>query len=296
MKSKRQKMATKRLNIFEKPNLKEPRLVIGFSGWMDGGDVSTGTVKCFIDKLGAQKIATINPEGFYIYNFPGMMEVTALFRPHTKIESGLITSFEIPADAFFASEEADLILFLGKEPNLLWEEFASCLLWLCAEFGVKMIYFVGSIAGLIPHTREPRLFCSVSDAKLKETFQHYGVKFTSYEGPASFVTYLTTRCNQQALSLVSLVATIPAYVQGANPKCIEAVTRRLAGMLGVDLELDDLQAASDEFEKKLSQIVQQQPELASSIRKLEEDYDNEIFDSEMGELKTWLQQQGISVD
>jgi proteasome assembly chaperone (PAC2) family protein len=289
-------MASKKLNIFERPKLKEPRLLIGFSGWMDGGDVSTGTVKCFIDKLGAQKIATINPEGFYIYNFPGMMEVTALFRPHTKIESGLITSFEVPADAFFASEDANLILFLGKEPNLLWEEFANCILSLCSQFNVKMLYFIGSIAGLVPHTREPRLFCSVSDAKLKETFQHYGVKFTSYEGPAGFITYLTTRCNEQNLHLVSLVATIPAYVQGSNPKCIEAVTRRLAGMLGVEMDLDEMEAVSDEFEKKLNDVVQQQPELAGNIRRLEEDYDNEIFNSEMGELKNWLEQQGIRVD
>jgi len=289
-------MASKKLNIFDRPKLKSPRLVIGFSGWMDGGDVSTGTVKCFIEKLGAQKFATINPEGFYIYNLPGMMEVTALFRPHTKVEEGLITSFEVPADAFFASEEADLIFFLGKEPNLLWEEFANCILSLCSQFGVKMLYFIGSIAGLVPHTREPRLFCSVSDAKLKETFQHYGVKFTTYEGPASFITYLTTRCNEQDLHLVSLVATIPAYVQGSNPKCIETVTRRLTGMLGVEINLDDMEAVSDEFEKKLNDVVQQQPELAGSIRKLEEDYDNEIFDSEMGELKSWLEQQGIRVD
>jgi proteasome assembly chaperone (PAC2) family protein len=289
-------MATDKLNIVKRPKLKNPRMLLGFSGWMDGGDVSTGTIKCFIDKLGAQKFATIKPEGFYIYNFPGMMEVTALFRPHTKIEAGLITSFEVPADAFFAGEEADLILFLGKEPNLLWEEFADCILSLCSEFGVKMLYFIGSIAGLVPHTREPRLFCSVSDAKLKETFQHYGVKFTTYEGPASFITYLTTRCNEQNLPLISLIATIPAYVQGSNPKCIEAVTRRLAGMLDVQIELDNLEAVSDEFEKKLNDIVQQQPELAGNIRKLEEDYDNEIFDSEMGELKNWLEQQGIRVD
>ena len=89
---------------------------------------------------------------------------------------------------------------------------------------------------------------------------------------------------------------IPAYVQGRNPKCIEAVTRRLVGILGQQIELDDLRAIGDEFEKKLNDIVQEQPELANNIRKLEEDYDNEIFDSEMGDLKTWLQQQGIRLD
>ena len=72
-------------------------------------------MKCLIDKLGAQRFAEVGPEGFYIYSFPGSMEITALFRPHTKIKDGLIKSYEIPANAFYYSEENDLILFSGKE-------------------------------------------------------------------------------------------------------------------------------------------------------------------------------------
>jgi hypothetical protein len=46
----------------------------------------------------------------------------------------------------------------------------------------------------------------------------------------------------------------------------------------------------------LIDAVLEQPELANNIHKLEEDYDNEIFNSEMGDLKQWLEQQGIRVD
>ena len=289
-------MASERLNIYKRPELRSPRLLLGLSGWMDGGEVSTGTVNCLITKLGAKRFAEIEPQGFYIYNFPGSMEITALFRPHTKIRNGLVESYETPVNAFFCSEENDLILFVGKEPSLNWGQFAECIFSICEEFGVGMIYFIGSVAGLVPHTREPRLFCSVSDAQMKETFRHYGVKFTNYEGPASIITYLTSNCSRRNLSMVSLVATIPAYVQGNNPKCIEAVTRRLAGMLGLELELGDLTATSDKFEKKLRDAVLEQPELANNIHKLEEDYDNEIFNSELGDLKQWLEQQGIRVD
>ena len=289
-------MVSDKLNIYKRPKLDNPRMLLGFSGWMDGGNISTGTIKCLIDKLGAQRFAEIKPEGFYIYNFPGSMEITALFRPHTKIKNGLITTFGIPANEFFYSEENNLILFLGKEPHLRWEEFTDCIFSACAEFGVKAIYFIGSVAGLVPHTREPRIFCSVSGAKLKETFEQYGVKFTNYEGPASIITYLTANANKHDLSMATLVVTIPAYVQGKNPKCIEAITRRLVGILGLQIELDDLRAISDEFEKKLSDVVEEQPELAVSVQKLEEDYDNEIFDSEMGDLKKWLEQQGVRLD
>ncbi len=289
-------MASDKLKIYNRPSFKQPRLLLGFSGWMDGGEVSTGTVKVLIDKLGAKKFAEIDPEGFYIYSFPGMMEVTALFRPHTKIESGLIKDFEVPTDAFYAGEEGDLIMFLGKEPNLLWQEFAECIFSLCETFGVRQIYFVGSVAGLVPHTRDPRLICSTSNEHLKEQFQHYGVRFSDYEGPASIVTYLSVESQKRGIDMVTLVAAIPAYVQGNNPKCVEAVAHRLAGILGLHIDLDDMTALSEAFEQKLSGVVQDQPELADNIHKLEEDYDNEIFDTEMGDLKDWLEQQGIRLD
>jgi proteasome assembly chaperone (PAC2) family protein len=289
-------MASNKLKIIDNPDLHNTRLLMGFSGWMDGGEVSTGTIKYLIDKLGAQKFAEINPEGFYIYNFPGSMEMTALFRPHTKIRAGLIRSFEVPSNEFFYSEQHNLILFYGKEPNLQWEEFADCIFSLCREFGVEMIYFIGSVAGLVPHTREPRFISSVSDAQLKETLQQYGIRFTDYEGPASFITYLSIHCTEQDLKMATLVATIPAYVQGNNPRCIESVIKRTAGILGLQVELDDIRAIGDEFEKKLSDAVEEQPELVANIRKLEEDYDNEVFNTEMGDLKNWLQQQGINLD
>lgn len=289
-------MQSDKLSVSEKPNLHNPRLLLGLSGWMDGGEVSTGTVECLIEKVGAKKFAEIDPSGFYLCSFPGSMEMTALFRPHTKITEGIVESLDRPSNTFFYSESNNLILFTGKEPNLNWEEFGECIFSLCAEFGVKMIYFIGSVAGLVPHTREPRLFCSVSHPRLKETFQHYGVKFANYEGPASVITYLTACSKERDIKMVSLVATIPAYVQGNNPKCIEAVTRRLAGMLELDVELGDLAAISEEFEKKIGDVVQEQPELESNIHKLEEDYDSEIFNNEMGELRDWLEQQGIRVD
>jgi proteasome assembly chaperone (PAC2) family protein len=287
---------TDKLKIHDRPAMERPRLVIGLSGWMDGGDVSTGTVGWLIESLAARKFAEIAPEGFYIYHLPGLMEAGSLSRPHTKIREGEIISYNPPSNSFYYSNEKNLILFLGREPHLNWEDYADCIFSLCAEFNVELIYFIGSVAGLVPHTREPRLFCTVSNVGLKDTFKHYGVNFTNYEGPASISTLLSTRCNERGLNMISLVATIPAYVQGRNHKCIETVTRRLSGMLELDLELTELQIISEDFEKKLNEAILQQPELANNISKLEEDYDNEIFNHEMGALKQWLEQQGIRVD
>jgi len=289
-------MATERLRIHESPDLREPRLVLGFSGWMDGGEVSTGTLGYLARLLVTKPLAEISPEGFYIYHMPGPMEVVALLRPQTHIREGLIETFEFPPNTFFYDQVHDLLLFTGREPHLQWESYTDCVFEVCRRFNVKRLYSVGSVSSLVPHTREPRLFCTTSNESLKAQFQHFGVRFTDYEGPASIVTYITSRCTDAGLEMVSLVAAIPAYVQGSNPTCIEAVTRRLAGMLQLDLDMGDLRALCDEFERKIAELVQQQPELAKNIGRLEEDYDNEIFNSEMGDLRQWLEEKGIRLD
>ena len=289
-------MNDENLIIREKCELKNGRLVMGLSGWMDGGDVSTGTINHLVEKLSAKKIAEMKPGGFYLYNFPGSMEIASIFRPHCKIEDGLVRAYDLPSNTFYCSGEHNLLLFCGTEPNINWDLFADAVFQMCRQCGVNRIYFVGSVTGLVPHTREPRLFCSVSHPALKETLVHYGVKFSDYEGPASIVTYLTTLAPGRKTEMVSLVSTVPAYVQGYNPMCITSVVRRLAGILEIEIPLDDMQQSSEEFEKRLNSLVEQQPELAGNIRKLEEDYDNEVFNNELGDLKNWLEQQGLRVD
>lgn len=284
------------LKIDAKPKLNKPVMILGLSGWMDGGDVSTGTIDWLITTLGARAFAQIDPEDFYIYNFPGSMEVSALFRPHIKIEDGLIESFEPPASTFSCDERHNLVLFKSQEPNLNWHRYADCVFALAAHVGVSMIYFVGSVAGLVPHTRAPRLFCAVSDPELKAPLEKCGVKPTNYEGPGSVVTFLMTEADRRGLGMATLVAEIPAYVEATNLKCIELVVRTLSALIGISINLDDLRAGSDELERKLNEAVKERPELANHIRKLEEDYDNDVFDTHMGDLKDWLERQGIRVD
>src|SRR5207244_11130937 len=84
------------LRVRDCPALQRATLVLAFTGWMDGGDVSTGTVQRLVDLLAARPFAEIDPEPFYIYNFPGSMETAALFRPEINIQYGPIASLDTP--------------------------------------------------------------------------------------------------------------------------------------------------------------------------------------------------------
>jgi proteasome assembly chaperone (PAC2) family protein len=289
-------MNTDSLKIEHNPQFSSPRLVLGLTGWMDGGDVSTGTIKVLREKLDAEQFAHIDPSGFYIYNFPGSMEISSLFRPHTKMKDGLVLKYDPPANNFYGSEKHNIILFSGKEPNLNWEQYTDCIFGLCEKFGARRIFFVGSVAGLTPHTREPRMTFSVSDEKLKSLLPQKQIRFSNYQGPAALTSYLLSLAPKQNVEMLSMVAEIPAYVQGYNPRCIEAAVRVLAYILDLRINLDDLRNTGDDFEKRLTELISDQPDLAKKIGELEADYDNQVFDTEMGDLKDWLQQKGIRLD
>lgn len=265
------------LQIRRSPAVDGATLVLAFTGWMDGGNVSTGTVERLAHLLHAESFAEIDSEPFYIYNFPGPMEVAALFRPHVEVEDGLIKRIEMPSNIFYCHERTKLVLFIGKEPNLQWRTFGECIFRLAREVGVSRILFVGSFGGSVPHTREPRLYITCSDAELLPEMDQYGVRRTGYQGPGSFTTYLMMQAASNGFPMVSLVAEIPGYLQGSNPACIEAVTRRLAKILKVPLDLDPLRAASTEWELQISSVIENDADLAEKVRQLEEEYDNDLL-------------------
>ena len=259
--------------------MEDPTLVLAFTGWMDGGDVSTGTVRRLVEMTGARAIAEIDPEPFFIFNFPGSMEVAALFRPHVEIDNGLVRTIDMPTSTFYCYQPGNLVLFVGKEPNMRWRLFGECIFRLAREVGVRRILFVGSYGGSVPHTREPRLYVTCSDARLLPEMERFGVRRINYEGPGSFTSYLMTQAPSAALDMSSLVAEIPSYLEGRNPSSIAAVTRHLAKILELRLELDSLRAASTHWELQVSSAVEQDQELSEQVRKLEQAYDEELLNS-----------------
>jgi len=265
------------LTIHNAPQLKNSTLLLALTGWMDGGHVSTGTVRHLMQGRDLTAIARIEPGPFYIHNFPGDMETAALFRPEVKHDSGLVTHFDFGTNEFTADPKTNLVFFLGKEPNLNWPGFADCIFDVCKKLDVKRIIFIGSFGGTVPHTREPRLFGSVSDSSLLPLLDDHAIRPSDYEGPASFASYLVHRSPRQKVEMISIAAEIPGYLQGTNPLSIEAVTRRLGRLVGLPINLAELRAASTAWELQVSDAIEKDDDLAKTVRQLEEQYDNDLI-------------------
>lgn len=280
------------LTIYQRPVLSNPSLLLGFTGWMDGGDVSSGSVAYLQKKFAAEMIAEIDPQEFYLFNFPGSMEEVAQFRPYSLIKDGIVSEFHYPQNQFFCAPQENLLLFLGKEPNMKWNRYAENIFALVKELEVKRIYFIGSVSGLIPHTREPRISCSVSDEKLKTELEGYNLRFNDYEGPASITTLFTLMAYQKGVEMISLVVEIPMYIQATNPKGIASALGILSSLLNLPLVGEDLESMGEEFDRNVEQLVGKYPDLVEKIKKLEENYDREILEDDQN-FREWLRRHGI---
>ena len=252
-------------------------MVCGISGWVDGGEAATGSIQYLVRKLEAKGFAEIPTNRFHIFQVPGQLSL----RPHIKIEDGILKEHRFPQNQFFywvnPNADNDLILFLGTEPNLNWEEYADAILSVAEELAVIRIYLLGGVLDKTPHTREPGVSCACSSDQLKEEMRKYSVQFSNYEGPGSFSTTLLRICQDRQGQMVSLTTRATYYPEfdiiiPHNPKAIRAVVSRLNHLLRLNLDISDLDKQAEEFEVKLSFMASQNPAFRTYVEELEKDF------------------------
>jgi proteasome assembly chaperone (PAC2) family protein len=263
--------------FLKKPKLRHPHMVCGISGWVDGGEASTGSVRYLVRKLKAKRFAEIPIDKFHIFQMPGQPSL----RPQVRIEDGILKEHRLPQNQFSycvnPNTDNDLILFLGTEPNLNWQEYVDSILNIAKEFAVARIYLLGGVLDKTPHTREPSVSCTCSSKELKEEMGKYGVRFGSYEGPGTFGTTLLHICQNRKLPVVSIMTRATYYPEfniaiPRNPRSISAVISRLNSILSLGMDISDLDREAAEIEVKLGTMASHDPKFQAYIEDLEKDF------------------------
>jgi proteasome assembly chaperone (PAC2) family protein len=253
--------------LSHRPELRSPYLVAGFAGWPNAGEVSTGAISYLKEKLRAEKFGEIKPHAFYD---------SSSLRPQTVIEDGLIKELKFPANEFFywKSEKSvhDLIILLAVEPNLNWNEYVDSILHLAEQFNVERIYTVGGTYDRVPHTASPMVTAAVSDLELKEELKKYDIEPAEYQGPCSIHTVLLTAAKRRNIKGISLWGHAPHYIQVENPKVCYGVLKRLTEMLQIEIDLEEIIAASEYLDEQVSKAISQKPELEEYVKDLETEY------------------------
>jgi proteasome assembly chaperone (PAC2) family protein len=250
------------LIVSSRPDLRRPVLLAGFRGWNDGGQGATLGAGYLARQWGAEAFAEIDPENFYDFQ-----EV----RPQVSLEDGLTRKLEWPSNTFLHAPipglDRDVVILLGVEPNLRWKTYSSLVVELAQDLGVDLVATFGSLLADVPHTRAAPVSAAASDPQLVEEL---GVEPSRYEGPTGIVGVLLDDFRHSGTSSVSLWAAVPHYVSLApSPRAALALCRRFGELLGVEIDLAELETASEEYSEQVTEAVSTDADTAAYVEELE---------------------------
>jgi predicted ATP-grasp superfamily ATP-dependent carboligase len=243
-------------------------MVCAFEGWNDAGDAASGAVAFLASALEARSFARIDSEEFYDFQAN---------RPAIRFGADEVREIEWPTVEIFEAQapraQRDLVLVQGVEPSMRWRAFSSHLVDLAEALGVQVVVSLGALLGDVPHTRPVAMSGHASDATLLERL---GIQASSYEGPTGIVGVLHTACAQAGLPSASLWASVPHYVAAAaNPKAALALLRRVEVLIGVSVDVSELEVAAADYERQVGLAVRSDPDIQAFVERLEQAADSE---------------------
>jgi predicted ATP-grasp superfamily ATP-dependent carboligase len=160
------------------------------------------------------------------------------------------------------------VLVQGVEPSLRWRAFSGHIVDLAEALGVQVVVTLGALLGDVPHTRPVAISGHASDPALTERL---GMQGSTYEGPTGIVGVLHSACAQAGLPSASLWAGVPHYVAAAaNPKAALALVRRVEGLIGVSVDVSELESAAADYERQVGLAVQSDPDIQAFVERLEQ--------------------------
>jgi proteasome assembly chaperone (PAC2) family protein len=277
------------VEIHKIPALRNPVMLIAFSGWNDAAEAATGAASHILgawtdvqhainDQVGVvpELIADIDPEEFYDFQ---------VNRPIVDIDESQIRSLTWPGTQIFGlatpNFDFDFIIVRGVEPSMKWKTFTHDLLDLADDLEVQTIITLGSMLADAPHSRPITVTGSGAHPEIAKRL---GVEVSRYEGPTGILGVIADACLRRGLDAVSLWAAIPHYASNSpSPKATLALINALEDFLEISLPQGDLHADSLEWESEVDELAREDSDVAEYVKALEESKDSALLSDVSGE-------------
>ncbi len=272
------------MEIYQIPKLRNPVMIIAFSGWNDAGEAATGAIKHLLNAWRddtnttiPELIAEVEPEDFYDFQ---------VNRPMVLVDESQIRSITWPDTSVYALStpqfKHDLVIVKGVEPSMRWKTFTRDILDLADDLEVSLIIAMGSLLADAPHSRP--ITVSGSGAH-PDIAKRLGVEISKYEGPTGILGIIENGCLKRGIDAISLWAAVPHYASASpSPKASLALISAIEDFLNIAIPSGDLLEQSDEWEKSVDELAKEDSEVAEYVKSLEESKDAADLPDVSGEM------------
>ncbi len=267
----------------------DPILIAAFEGWNDAGAAATSLVEALIDEWNAEPLGKLDEQEYYDFQVARpQLEVTedgerVLVWPGTQVWRATTPGGR------------EVLLVRGLEPSFNWQDFTSEIIFEATNANVGEFVLLGALLADVPHTRAfPISISSSSPITQKER----EIPASEYEGPSGITGVLEFTAAAEGFETVSLWVSVPHYVaEPPSPKASLGLARELAVILGEDLDLSALKKDSRDWEEAVSDLTEENPDVAGYVSQLEKARDTVDAPSASGdaiaaEFERYLRRRG----
>lgn len=241
-------------------NLRDPMVVIAFSGWSDAAQAASDVADHLVSLYAGEVVVTIDPDDYYDFQSS---------RPLVSVDELGERSITWPTTEVVLCKlpMRDVVVVRGPEPNFRWPSFAAALSAIIAVADPELVIVLGALLSENPHSRPVPVTLSSSDVTLREQF---GAVVSTYEGPTGIQGVMAYACQLAGIPTVSVWAACPHYVANPpNPKATLALLSHLEDLLGGPIDLGDLAARAEMWERSVDDLAADDPDVAEYIANLE---------------------------
>jgi len=262
--------------FYKEPELEAPLLI---ACWPGIGNIGIIAVDALRKMLGAEELGEIEPWEFF-------------YPKKVVIRDGVLKALEFPTSKFYFKRtyKGDLLFFIGEEQpgtgakvyaeGTKAYKMANLVIDVAAKFGCKRIYTSGAAVAPIHHTTDSRVWVVPNSESLIKEMKGYPntVLMSDIEGRGGqgnitgLNGLLLGVAKKRGIEAACLMGEIPIYLHGfpiPYPKGSKAVLRVLEMILGVEIDMTELDAFAKRTEKEIESIYHRLPaEIREHLDKL----------------------------
>jgi proteasome assembly chaperone (PAC2) family protein len=229
-------------------------------------------VRHLISDLGAERLALIDPEEFFVLTQQ---------RPEVRLRPDGEREIQWPRSEFFAwrgLREAGgngLLLFCGPEPHQRWRTYTQAFLDVAERCGVRRIVSLGALLASAPHTRPIRVTARCTDPAVRSLLEAWGIyRLPTYEGPTGISSVILDAAGRRDMQHVGFMGQAPHYLPDSeNPAAIQTLVSYAARLLRLSPDMSRFAEAIRDFRIQCDRAVARDRATREHVRRLEQQYD-----------------------
>ena len=264
------------LRLYKEPRLENPVLI---ACWPGIGNIGIIAVDILRRMVGAEDLGEIESWDFF-------------YPRRVLIRDGELKELEFPSNKFYfkRTEKMDLLFFIGEEQptdgTRTYAEgtkayrMANLVLDVALKFGCRKVYTSGAAIAPIHHTARSRVWVVPNREDLIDEVKSYEntVLMSDIEGRdgqgniTGLNGLLLGVAKKRGLEAICVMGEIPIYIHGfpiPYPKGSKAVLEVLSTALGIEVQMDEINALVQQSEREIESVYERLPsEIREQLDKL----------------------------